>query len=87
MKWNSLCQPKANGGMGFKDLALFNDAILAKQAWCLLQNKQSLSQKYSRVGFSLHVLSWMPRSVLVVRMHGVVYSKAGRSSNKMHNGE
>ena len=32
----SLCEPKANEGVGFKDLNAFNPAILAKQAWCLI---------------------------------------------------
>jgi hypothetical protein len=32
MKWKGLTEPKINGEMGFKDLPMFNNATLGKQA-------------------------------------------------------
>jgi hypothetical protein len=37
-----LSTPKNQGGMGFQDLALFNRAMLGRQAWRLLTDPDSL---------------------------------------------
>ena len=42
VKLGVMCDPKSESGMGFKELSLFNEALLAKQTRRLLQNKNSL---------------------------------------------
>ena len=40
--WERLTRPKCQGGMGFRDLKLFNLAMLGKQGWRLMTRPDSL---------------------------------------------
>ena len=40
--WDRLLQPKRNGGLGFRDYRIFKQALLARQAWRLIDRPDSL---------------------------------------------
>jgi hypothetical protein len=56
--WEKLLMPKILEGMGFRDMKLFNQALLARQAWRLIQYLDSLCA-------SLLKAKYFPRGELV----------------------
>ena len=51
LKWSEMTKFKSEGGMGFRDLTLHNESLLAKQAWRLLQDQSSLFYKVFKPRF------------------------------------
>ena len=41
-KWEDVCLPKAEGGLGIKDIAKFNEALLGKWIWALASEQKQL---------------------------------------------
>lgn len=42
VSWEEMCRRKEKGGLGYRDLHLFNLAMLARQGWRIFQNPDSL---------------------------------------------
>lgn len=54
-KWKDLKMPKDKRGMGFRDLTLFNKALLAKQIWRLIDNPDSPVARVFKARYFKHV--------------------------------
>jgi hypothetical protein len=54
VSWERLTLPKGMGGLGFRDIHVFNLAMLAKQGWRLIQNPDSLCARILRAKYFPH---------------------------------
>ncbi|XP_021803280.1 uncharacterized protein LOC110747404 [Prunus avium] len=51
LKWEELCKAKKNGGLGFRDIQAFNQAMLAKLAWKIHTEPHSLIAQLLRAKY------------------------------------
>ena len=51
VKWERLCEAKEVGGLGFKEIEKFIDALLAKQVWRMINNIDSLCHRVFKARF------------------------------------
>ncbi|KAA3466418.1 reverse transcriptase [Gossypium australe] len=61
--WDRLCHPKGMGGIGFRDLHLFNIALLGRQVWRLLTCKESLCYEVLSAKYFLNGDIFHPKKV------------------------
>ncbi|XP_058003643.1 uncharacterized mitochondrial protein AtMg00310-like [Hevea brasiliensis] len=62
ISWTSMCCGKSLGGLGFRDLQSFNQALLAKQGWRIITNPNSLLARVLK-GEYFHASSFSQASI------------------------
>lgn len=73
--YETLSLPKGHGGLGIRNLRLFNQALLAKNDWRLIQNPTKLGHVSFKQNIS-HSQLKMPKSVEILSTYGQAYFRA-----------
>ncbi|CAN1794473.1 Putative ribonuclease H protein At1g65750 [Linum perenne] len=78
MRWEKLCVKKRDGGIGFKDLHAFNLAMVGKQGWKLMTNKDALVTKIFKAKYfpKVDFLSATLRSNPSFVWHGILKTQS-----------
>lgn len=53
--WSKLKDNKEDGGLAFRDLSLFNKALLAKKIWRIIENPSSLLARFLKARYFKHM--------------------------------
>lgn len=78
MKWDLICKPKEEGGLGVKDLEKFNWALLGKWTWRLLQEDHKLWSKIIRSKYKR-------RTTTSIRNHSIWWRDLNNITNNSSN--
>lgn len=84
--WDSLTQPKSLGGLGFRDVQDFNQALLAKVAWRILRKPNSLLARILLSKYC-HKTSFTKVQLVTTTSHGWRGIIAGRDLLLNHLGK
>lgn len=83
LSWDKMTRTKGQGGIGFRDMRIFNQALLARQAWRLLQAPESLCARvlkaryYPQGNLLDTVFTGQPSSTWTAIAHGLELLKEG----------
>jgi hypothetical protein len=83
LNWDQMVRPKHEGWIGFQDMRIFNQALLARQAWRLIERLDNLCARVLKAKYYPHgniidtVFTGNPSSKWTAIDHGLELLKKG----------